>query len=230
MTGALSEFTTYDKITKFGVELTPKDIVKEAYAIATRVISGATEAVRTPEALFYLASKAMYGKYSTPKGQLSLEIRTQPIILSSQDIIILSYGFLREEAEKNGYKIFLNSKIVKPLEETSGANVARQKTFTLLEPLESSLEAVKKLLGERGLNPIKLEAEGRQLNSIDILHLLEYYALQGRGEFSIAYRDLYGKYPQSVREAIEVAKIIKDMEMDPEKDLAERVIEYIKER
>ena len=230
MTGALSEFTSYDKITRFGVELTPRDIIKEAYAIAARVISGATEAIRSPEALFYLASKAMYGKYSTPKGQLSLETRTQPIILSSQDIIILSYGFLREEAEKNGYKIFLNSKIVKPLEETSGANVARQKTFTLLEPLESSLEAVKKLLGERGLNPIKLEAEGRQLNSIDILHLLEYYALQGRGEFSIAYRDLYGKYPQSVREAIEVAKIIKDMEMDPEKDLAERVIEYIKER
>ncbi|MCD6593234.1 hypothetical protein J7L00_04035, partial [Candidatus Bathyarchaeota archaeon] len=141
-----------------------------------------------------------------------------------------SYGFLREGTEKNGYKIFLNSKIVKPLEETSGAKVARQKTFPPLEPLETSLEAVKKLLGEKGLNPIKLEAKGRQLNGIDILHLLEYYALQGRGEFSIAYRDLYGKYPQSVREAIEVAKIIKDMEMDPEKDLAERVVEYIKER
>lgn len=88
--------------------------------------------IRSPEALFYLASKAIYRLYSNPKGQAALlGAPVEPIVLSSQDVIILSYGFLREgeKAEKEGYKLFVNAGIIKSVEEAKGAKVSRPKDF-----------------------------------------------------------------------------------------------------
>ena len=106
--------------------------------------------------------------------------------------------------------------------------MARQKVFVLLEPLNPSTKGIKEVLNERGLNPIKMEAiGGRRLNTIDVLHLLEYYAKQGRGEFDVAYQVLYGKYPDLVREAVEVARVISRFSGDPERALAKLCVEYV---
>jgi len=234
MIGALSEFTSYDRVVRFGRELTSRDVVREAYAIATRVIANATEAIKSPEALFYLACKAIFRKYAKPKGQTALVgVSGEPIVLSSQDVITLSYGFLRtgsEKEEKLGVRIFTGAKIIEPIERVKGAKVAQQKAFVLLEPLTSSLKEVKDVLGKRGVNPIKLEALRRKLNVIDVLHLLEYYAKQGRGEFDSVYRILYSKYPGLVREAIEVARTIAGFVNDPESALAELCVKYVEGR
>ncbi len=229
MLGALSAFTSYDKIVHFGRELTSEDIVRESYAIATRVIAGAPEAIKSPEALFYLASKAIYRLYSRTNARL-IATSAEPIVLSSQDVIILSYGFLKENSRegREGYRFFVNAGIIKSINKVSGAKVSRPKEFVLLEPLKPSLEELRKILGMRGVNPIRLEAEGRSLNSIDVLHLLEYYALQGVTEFNVIYQSLYNKYPTQTREAIEIAKVISGYLGDPESDLSARVLEYIK--
>ena len=234
MIGALSVFTSYDKVLRFGKELTSRDIVRESYAIATRVVANATDAIRSPEALFYLASKAIYRVYAKLEGQLTLEgILAEPIILSSQDVIILSYGFLKEDVEKKGKggaKLFEKAGIIRNVENVKGAKVAQQKAFMLLEPLEPSLKGIKEVLGIRNVNPIRLEANNRSIHSIDILHLLEYYAKQGRGEFNRAYQMLYNKYPKLVREAIEIARVIKNFANDPERFLAKLCVEFVEGR
>jgi len=230
MIGALATFTSYDKVLKFGKELTSRDIIRESYAIATRVIANATETIKSPEALFYLASKALYRAYTKPEGQLTLEgISVEPIVLSSQDVIILSYGFLKEKAEekKEGVKMFEKADIIRSIEKIKGAKVAQQKMFILLEPLNSSLKGIKEVLGKRHVNPIRMEASGRPLNSIDVLHLLEYYAKQGRGEFDMAYQALYNKRSNLVREAIEMARVIERFSNDPESSLARLCLDYV---
>jgi len=231
MIGVLSTFTSYDRVLRFGRELTSRDVVRESYAIATRVMANATEAIKSPEALFYLASKAIYRVYAKPGGQTVLEgVSAEPIVLSSQSVIVLSYGFLRERVkkEREGVKLFEGGGIIKGVEEIRGAKVARQKVFVLLEPLDPSTKGIKEVLNERGLNPIKMEAiGGRRLNTIDVLHLLEYYAKQGRGEFDVAYQVLYGRHPDLVREAVEVARVISRFSGDPERALAKLCVEYV---
>jgi len=233
MLGALSTFTSYDRVVHFGRELTSRDVVRESYAIATRVIARATEAVRSPEALFYLASKSVYRLYSRSEGRTMLPGEpAEPIVLSSQDVIVLSYGFLREtgEAGKEGYKLFDKADIIKSFEGIKGANVSKPKSFVLLEPLSPTLEGLKNVLGRRRVNPIKLEPDERQMNSVDVLHLLEYYAKQGRAEFNAAYQSLYSKFPAQVREAVEVAKVISEYDGDPESDLSKLVKDYVEGR
>jgi len=234
MIGALSEFTSYNKIVRFGKELTSRDVVREAYAIATRVIANATESIKSPEALFYLACKGIFRKYAIPKGQTALtEVLAEPILLSSQDVIILSYGFLKAETEKEkeqGVKLFVNARVIEPVEKVKGAKVARQKVFRLLEPLGDSLNEIKKLLGIRGVDPVKLEAKNRSLNTIDVLHLLEYYAKQGRAEFGKIYTELYARHSDLVREAVECARVLSGFIGDPESDISKLVIEYVEER
>lgn len=222
MIGALSVFTSYDRVVRFGRELSSRDVVKESYAITTRVLAGAGAGISSPEALFYLAAKAVYRRYALPRGQIRMG--AEPITLSSQDVIVLSYGFLGED--EAGYRLFSNARIIKPVD-TSGPNVSKPKAFTLLEPLEESLEAVKSLLGRRGVNPLKLAATGRRFNSIDALHLLEYFAKQGRGEFEAVYRELYSRYPREVREAVEVARVLSGLAGDPERPLAGLVLKYL---
>lgn len=233
MIGALSTFTSYDRIIRFGRELTSRDVVRESYAIATRVIANATDAIRSPEALFYLASKAIYRVYTIPEGKLLIDV-AEPIVLSSQDVIILSYGFLGDEGQE-GVRFFEQSAIITSVENVKGAKVAQQKAFILLEPLEDSLKEIKDTLGRRNLNPIKMSVDtkserNKKLNVIDILHLLEYFAKQGRGEFDTAYRELYSRHPELVREALEVARVLSKFSNDPESLLAKLCIEYVEGR
>ena len=98
----------------------------------------------------------------------------------------------------------------------------------LLEPLSNN--NLKNILGEREIDIVKMEAQQRDFNSIDALHLLEYYATQGRSEFKIAYQALYNKYSSQVREAVEVARAIRGYLGDPERDLTELIITYLEGR
>ena len=232
MIGGLSTFTSYGRILKFGREITSRDVVKESYAIATRVIANATDAIKSPEALFYLASKAVYRLYASQEGNIvDEEIPAEPIVLSSQDVIILSYGFLKENGKgREGVKLFENADLIRSVKKVKGAKVAQQKAFVLLEPLKPSLKGIKEVLSLRNLNPIKLATSNRRgskLNTIDVLHLLEYYAKQGRGEFDTIYQQLYNKYPSLVREALEVARVLARFTNDSERDIAKLFIEYI---
>ncbi len=109
-----------------------------------------------------------------------------------------------------------------------------KKAFLLLE-LEDSLKEIKDMLGRRSLNPIKMSVDikserNKKLNVIDVLHLLEYFAKQGRGEFDTAYRELYSRHPELVREALEVARVLSKFSNDPESLLAKFCIEYVEGR
>uniref|UniRef100_A0A7C3WJQ2 DUF1156 domain-containing protein n=1 Tax=Thermofilum pendens TaxID=2269 RepID=A0A7C3WJQ2_THEPE len=219
MVGALSELTSYDKLTRFGREMGARDIVRESYAVATRVVAGATEAVSSPEALLYLACKALYRRHARSPAR--------EIVLSSQDIIVLSYGLTGKEREAEGVKRFVASHILKPTAAT-GAEVSKQKAFKLLEPLNTSIDTVRELLGERGVDPVKLVASNRELNTVDVLHLLEYYARMGKKEFDSAYRELLGISPSLVREALEVTRVIAGMDGDPEKYLCTSLLDKLR--
>jgi adenine-specific DNA methylase len=225
-------FTSYDRIVHFGRELSARDLVRESYAIAAKVVANASEALKSPEALFYLTSKAVFRLYSKPKGQASLQgVPVEPIVLSSQDIITLSYGFIGKSLDREkGYKLFESAGIVKSTGNPSGDKKSKQKEFTLLEPLNTTIGELKRVLGVRGINPLKLAAEGRKINVIDVLHLLEYYARQGSDEFQAVYKSLYNMYPELVKEAVEAAKVIRGYAWDPESDLSNLVIEYIEGR
>ncbi|RLI77769.1 hypothetical protein DRP04_10870, partial [Archaeoglobales archaeon] len=123
------------------------------------------------------------------------------------------------------------SDIIRVAEKVKGAKVAQQKAFVLLEPLDPSLKGIKEALSLRNLNPIKLATTNRKqgkLNTIDVLHFLEYYAKQGRGEFDTIYQQLYSKYSNLVREALEVAKVLANFTNDPERDIAKFCIEYVR--
>ena len=134
------------------------------------------------------------------------------------------------KVEKEGYKLFVNSGIIRGVEEVKGSKVSRPKDFMLLEPLEPSIEGLKRVLGLGGVNTIKMEAGGRTVNSVDVLHLLEYYAKQGRAEFNVVYQSLYSKYPGQVREAVEMVKVISGYVGDPEGVLTKLVKDYIEGR
>jgi len=235
--GTLSELTSYDRITRFGREMKAEDLVRESYAIATRVIAGAPDAVSSPEALLYLACKALYRRYAG--------IPAREIVLSSQDVIVLSYGLgLGGNGEgrgggkkkgrrrgrgksKSGVGYFVEAGVLKPVA-SRGASVAKQKAFRLLEPLDASISGLRELLGERGVDPVKLTARGRDLNAVDVLHLLEYYAKLGKREFDAAYTELSGVSPSLVREALEVAKVVAKMEGDPERGLCISLLEKLR--
>jgi adenine-specific DNA methylase len=232
MLGALSLFTSYDKIVHFGKELSARDLVKESYAIAARVIANASETLKSPEVLFYLTSKAVFRLYSKPMGQASLPgVPVEPIVLSSQDIITLSYGFIGNSPDQEkGYKLFERAGIVKSSGSRSGSKSSKQKEYILLEPLSTTIDELKRVLGMRGINPLKLAAEGRKMNAVDILHLLEYYAKQGSSAFRAVYQSLYNMHQELVKEAVEAARVISGYAWDPEAGLSKLVIEYIEGR
>jgi len=207
MVRALSTFMSYAKVLRYGKELAIEDIVRESYAIATRIISGATQNIRSPEMLLYLAAKRMF---KTKKGTY----------LSSQDLITLSYGLSPE-----GWRRFVNNTVVKPV---SGSS--KTKDYVLIEPHGTGIEELKRVLDDHGISAVHLSAKGRELTSVDILHLLEYFARQGCTAFIPVYRELYARNQQLVREAVEATRVILRQfkySGDPESELAENVLACI---
>ncbi len=69
-------------------------------------------------------SPPIYRVYTSPEGKLLTEL-AEPIVLSSQDVIILSYGFLGDEKQE-GVRFFEQSAIITSVEKVKGAKVAQQ--------------------------------------------------------------------------------------------------------
>jgi len=203
MVRALSTFMSYAKVLRYGKELAIEDIVRESYAIATRIISGATPNIQSPEMLLYLAAKRMF---KTEDGTY----------LSSQDLITLSYGLSPE-----GWRRFVNNTVVKP---DSGSS--KTKDYVLVEPHGTSIEELKRVLDDHGISAVHLSAKNRELTSVDILHLLEYFARQGCTALKSVLTELSARYSHLVSEALEATKIIvKQFKYlgDPEAELVESI-------
>ncbi|MEM3573986.1 MAG: hypothetical protein QXJ62_07175, partial [Nitrososphaeria archaeon] len=168
------------------------------------------EAVKNPDAMFYLLIKSILpgAKNKT---------------LESTDLRLFSIGT----------SLDLNTaiktwKILKGKEET-GAKVAKSKTYTLIEPPSTERSSLAEILEIRGINPEKPEIRC----TIDALHMLEYYvATFSREEFKRKLEQLKNDYPTYVEEALTLAKIlVKTLSKeDPEYSLCNRMMDYLSPR
>ena len=79
--------------------------------------------------------------------------------------------------------------------------------YTLYSPdllKEITTKELQKFLAEKGLNP--LEPEPR--NTVEVLHLLQYYSLLGRDRFKEWVEKLRTRWPAQVNEAVTMARLI----------------------
>ncbi|AEC52115.1 hypothetical protein PNA2_1200 [Pyrococcus sp. NA2] len=186
MTSILEEVTRYGEVTSPKGPLSTREILERHVYPAT--IRGIVEAIAdvkgkisSNEGLFYSAYKVLFGNAS----------------LGANDIILLNL------ATFTNAKLLVKSKILK--EGTSSS----KKEFKLYSPDligETVLEpkGFQIFLKEKGLNP----QDPNPRNSIDVLHLLEYYSLLGREVLQDRIEELRRKNPSWVEEAIAMARLI----------------------
>jgi len=205
----LSQFTQYERL--IGFKTTNKSPIKDLvekyiYPATTEAIAksyGATGTKLTSESMFYLLTKVLVGRRAR-------QIRRS---LDRTTAIILSIG-TRSDLEK------LKSK-----------NIIRQddkekEKHILLEPrwgVKNLKEAIADTLTFRNLNP----SAPSITTAIDIVHLLEYYALTlPKEEIRRKADEIGSNMPQLFDEATALVKIMASSlpEEDPEKELAKQVI------
>jgi len=205
----LSHFTQYERL--IGFKTTNKSPIKDLvekyiYPATTEAIAksyGATGTKLTSESMFYLLTKVLVGRRAR-------QIRRS---LDRTTAIILSIG-TRSDLEK------LKSK-----------NIIRQddkekEKHILLEPrwgVKNLKEAIADTLTFRNLNP----SAPSITTAIDIVHLLEYYALTlPKEEIRRKADEIGSNMPQLFDEATALVKIMASSlpEEDPEKELAKQVI------
>ncbi len=159
--------------------------------------------IRSSDAIAYILFKLMYAGAVTEKK------------LRVSDMIILSL------ASGSPVKSFITKKIV----EERGKG--KKKRYVLLEPRSTKPREFEAFLRRKNLDPLL----PRATTSIDVLHLLEYYALtMGRDQF----RDKLDKLRKKIRadfidEAIGIAKILAHVlsEDEPERQAITRILEYL---
>ncbi len=98
----------------------------------------------------------------------------------------------------------------------------------LMDPPSSDRSELERFLLNREVEPNRPEIR----NSIDVLHLLEYYSVVLPGnEFKEKLEDLKASNPREAQEAISLAKILSAVlpDSDPEKELASRVVGRIRQ-
>jgi len=227
MTACLSEFTSYDRITKFAGELSSEDVVAESYRIAIEALVGEeSRYIKSPEALAYITLRRLFAKL--PEWDWSL---------NSQDLITLGYGLYRTRKRKQKEKlheILVRNRIVKAPEREGkkGAKVAKPKTFIFLSPRDAKPNSIKEVLSLRRIDPLELSVLEKDkakplTSSIDIIHLLECAVHRGVDYFKNIYGRLMVKYPTLTEEAIYVAKALSRIADDPEANLCKEVIRNI---
>ena len=205
----LSHFTQYERL--IGFKTTNKSPIKDLvekyiYPATTEAIARSYDASGTKltsESMFYLLTKVLVGRRAR-------QIRRS---LDRTTVIILSIG-TRSDLEK------LKSK-----------NIIRQddkekEKHILLEPrwgVKNLKEAIADTLTFRNLNP----SAPSITTAIDIVHLLEYYALTlPKEEIRRKADEIGSNMPQLFDEATALVKIMASSlpEEDPEKELAKQVI------
>lgn len=215
LAAALATATRYKEIVSFG-KLGADDLLKE---ISRAAVAGLVKAftkraelkdeVKTFDAIFYLLVK-----------RLMAGARRK--ILESTDISLLSIGTLLDE---DALKLLEDWKILAlKNEREGGAKVAKAKTLILLEPPSIEKSKISEFLEVRGIG---VSNEPNIRCAVDVLHVLEYYAIKYPVvEYMKNLEVLREKYPSLVNEALSLAKILARIlpESDPEKYLCERVI------
>jgi len=165
------------------------------------------EGVKHPDAMFYLLIKSILPG-AKKKTLESTDLRLFSIGTSLDlSMAMKSWRILKGEAEP-------------------GAEVAKAKAYTLIEPPSDERSKLAEILEVRGVNP-----ENPQIRcAVDALHTLEYYAATySREEFRRKTEELKTAYPSHVEEALTLAKILARTlpKEDPEWSLCKRMADYL---
>ena len=238
MLWVLSIVTRYDKIlvpsrSKLPLDMKEEfmspeflgDVVKKivfpaaARGLIDYLIGGSEYRVYSPEALFYVMFKLAFMK--DPETTRKLMAKEKK--LNSTGINILAI------ASSIDLNYLTRNKIVMERKKRSGGK--KEVEYILQAPLTTSpsgLEAF--LVSRRGIDP----SRPRPRNSVDMLHLLEYYAVKYDRD---AFNKLLNKLKSDPRaqELIDEAKGLAILtcrlfEGDPEQELAKRLLSYFGEK
>ncbi len=184
MAGILEEITQYNEIVSPEGKLTTKDIL-DKYVYPLTIYSIIDAISKEKEGTLKISSKPalFYTTYKILFGSKTL---------GSGDLILLNISTGIDARTAVEYKLIK--------EENKG--------FTLNSPdliKELNNKNLYQFLIEKGINPINPEIK----TSIDILHLLEYYAFAYPIDaFKSKLEELKNKYPTEVDEATNIAKLI----------------------
>jgi len=190
MAAALEEVTRYSEVLSPKGPLTTKELLNDYVYPAT--IRGIIEAIAeieegqtitSNEAVFYTAYKVLFGNKT----------------LKPNDVILLNLATFTDSGG------LIRAGVLKQ------KGSASKREFTLYTPDllgKKALDAkeFQKFLYERGLNPLNPEPR----NSVDVLQLLEYYALLGRSRLEEAIEKLRRKWSAEVEEALNIARLVSD--------------------
>jgi putative DNA methylase len=205
----LSQFTQYERL--IGLKVASGSPVKELvknyiYPATAEAIArsyGAVGARLSPASMFYLLGKVLVGRRP----------RQMRRVLDRTTAIILSIGTRSDIEGLKSQNIILRD----------------GERLILLEPrwgVRSLREAVEDALTVRNLDPRKLNV----VTAIDVLHLLEYYAVTlPREEFRRKVDEVRGKVPALFDEATALARILASglPAEDPERELAKQVLDAL---
>ncbi|MEM2448686.1 MAG: hypothetical protein QXT14_07045, partial [Candidatus Bathyarchaeia archaeon] len=165
------------------------------------------EGVKYPDAMFYLLMKSIL-----PGAKKKL--------LDSTDLRLLSIGTsLDLNVAIKTWKILKG-------EAEPGAEVAKAKTYSLIEPTSTERSRIAEILEVRGVNPENPEIRC----TVDALHVLEYYVTTySREEFKRKLEELKSFHPTYVEEAKTLAEILAKIlpKEDAEWSLCKRIMDYL---
>ena len=213
LAAALSTATQFEEVVDIGKLDTYELIDKYVYPATMLGIvrgvsrkSGLKDGVSSPESMFYLIVKVLLRGLKRKK-------------LSSNDARIIALGTsvdLRKLIDRSN----ILSKDKNENKEKSG--------LSLLDPTSTERGELERFLLKRGLEPNNPVIR----NSVDALHLLEYYSVAYSGrEFKDKLEELRMDHPGEVQEAISMAKILANVlpTTDPEGELASRVVGRVRQ-
>jgi len=205
----LSQFTQYEHL--IGLKTTCKSPIKELvesyiYPATAEAIArsyGATGAKLSPASMFYLLAKVLVGR--RPR-----QVRR---VLDRTTAIILSIGTRSNLEDLRSQNIIFRDR----------------ERHILLEPrwgLRNSREAIEDALTVRNLSP----REPRIAMAVDVLHLLEHYAIAlPKEEFRGRADEIRVRAPALFDEAIVLARVLASSlpSEDPERELAKQVMDAL---
>ncbi len=143
---------------------------------------------------------------------------------------VLLRGLKRKKLSSNDARIIAlgTSVDLKKLIDRSKILSREKSELSLLDPTSTERGGLERFLLRRGLEPNNPVIR----NSVDALHLLEYYSVAYSGrEFKDRLEELRTDHPREVQEAISMAKILASVlpTTDPEGELASRVVGRVRQ-
>jgi putative DNA methylase len=218
LSAALSTITTYSKVYRMG-ELSVESLVRDyVYPCTIRglilALAGKADVkgeVKSPESMFYVASKALFGGRAETKK------------LDRSDVSLLAIG-TKIDAKSLEDPLKLVTRVKTKAEEGRG-----ESAFKLLEPTSKERSSLEEFLTSKGLSI----GEPNIRSSVDMLHMLEYLSIALPSEFfNKKLEALKSKYPDKVDEALIIAQLLSRVlpSDDIERELCVSLVEKVKPR